>query len=39
MKLTQSKCSLFNTRIKFLEYVVSEKGIEADTDKIQKIKD
>ena len=39
MKLTPRKCSLFKKRITFLGHVISENGIEADVDKIQKIND
>ena len=39
MKLSPKKCSFFKTRIRFLGHVVSEQGIEADGEKIQKIKD
>ena len=39
MKLTPSKCSLFKTRIKCLGHIVSENGIDADVDTIQKIND
>jgi hypothetical protein len=39
MKLTADKCSFFKDKIPFLGHVVSSEGIEADPDKVQKVKE
>ena len=37
LKLKPSKCSLFQKKVAFLGYVVSENGIETDPDKIRQV--
>ena len=37
LKLTPKKCSLFMRRVKYVGHIVSEKGIEPDDDKIDKV--
>ena len=37
LKLKASKCHLFQKRVKYLGHVISEKGIEADPDKIESV--
>ena len=39
IKLSPGKCSLFKRRVKYVGHIVSANGIEADDDKIQKVKD
>ena len=38
LKLAAQKCELFRTSISFLGFVVSERGIETDPEKIEKVK-
>lgn len=38
LKLTPKKCFLLMKRIKYVGHIVSEKGIEADDDKVDKVK-
>ncbi|KAL5021393.1 hypothetical protein ScPMuIL_000548, partial [Solemya velum] len=37
LKLSPKKCSLFQTKVKYLGFVVSSEGIETDPDKISRI--
>ncbi len=37
LKLAPSKCKFFKKRVKYVGYIVSEDGIEADPDKVEKI--
>ena len=37
LKLTPKKCSLFMKRVKYVGHIVSEKGIEPDSEKIEKV--
>ena len=39
LKLKPSKCSLFQTSVKFLGHVVSKRGIACDPDKIDCVRD
>ena len=39
LKLSPSKCKLFQTRIKYLGHIISEKGAAVDPDKISCVKD
>eukprot|EP00731_Ephydatia_muelleri_P018901 Em0011g941a len=39
LKLKPRKCHLFRNKVKYLGYVVSNKGVEADTEKIQCVLD
>ncbi|CAK1599051.1 unnamed protein product [Parnassius mnemosyne] len=39
LKLSPMKCSLFKRQVRFLGYVVSEKGIRTDPEKIAAVKD
>jgi hypothetical protein len=39
LKLKPSKCSLFQSKLKYLGHVVSAEGIEVDQDKIKSIKE
>ena len=39
LKLKPSKCSLLKRKVEFLGHVVSARGVEADPDKISKVKD
>jgi hypothetical protein len=39
LKLKANKCFLFQTKIKYLGHVVSEKGVECDPDKIFDVRD
>ena len=39
LKLKPRKCHLFGNKVKYLGYVVSNKGVEADTEKIQCVLD
>ena len=39
LKLKPRKCHLFQNKVKYLGYVVSNKGLEADTEKIQCVLD
>lgn len=39
LKLSPKKCNFFKTRVKYVGHIVSERGVEADPDKIQKIID
>lgn len=38
LKLKPSKCSLFQTEVKFLGHIVSESGITCDPEKVQSVK-
>ena len=38
MKLSPKKCSFFMRKVKNIEYIVSAEGVEADPDKIYKVK-
>ena len=37
LKLSPKKCSFFQRKVKFLGYIVSSDGIEADSEKVEKI--
>ena len=37
LKLTPKKCSLFMKRVKYVGHIVSEKGIEPDSEKVEKV--
>jgi len=39
LKLSPKKCKFFKHRVKYVGYIVSEQGIEADPEKISKIRD
>lgn len=38
LKLSPKKCSLFQEKVKYVGHIVSENGIEADPDKIEKVR-
>lgn len=38
IKLSPKKCQLFRTKVKYVGHIVSERGIEPDPDKVEKIK-
>ena len=38
LKLKPSKCNLFQRQVKYLGHILSERGIETDPDKIEKVK-
>ena len=39
LKLCLSKCKLFQTQIKYMGHIISEKGVAVDPDKISCVKD
>lgn len=38
LKLKARKCTLFSKQVKYLEHVISEKGVEADAEKVEAVR-